>query len=90
MRSLKVGKCTQKMCVVIVERGETDSQVVPERSTSSSRRGRRGPLMFYCCGAFQSWHTDHHINEDLQLDGSGRVGPAAARRLTASSSRVHG
>ncbi|CAB1444459.1 unnamed protein product [Pleuronectes platessa] len=42
------------------------------------------------CVAIKGWHAADHINEDLQLERSGRVGPVAARKLTASSSGENG
>lgn len=31
------------------------------------------------CGALKSWHAADHINEDLQLERSGRVGACGSQ-----------
>lgn len=89
MRSLKVGINTES-CVVFIESGMTASLVflnhyffyVQQRAPSSD--------FVQLCVAITSWHAVDHINEDLQLERSGRVGPVAARKLTASSSGENG
>lgn len=79
---------SQTECVVIIEYGETDSLVGPNYYIYRQEAPSCDVLPL--SGAFKSWHAADHINEDLQLERSGRVGPVAARKLTASSSRVNG
>lgn len=79
---------SENKCVVIIEYGESDSLVVPNYYIYMQEAMSSDVLLL--CGALKSWHAEDHINEDLQLERSGRVGPVAARKLTASSSRVNG
>ena len=56
----------EKLCVIFIDRGESASLVLWSDNV-------------HLCVTIKSWHARDHINEDLQLQWSGRVGPVAAK-----------